>query len=69
MRAARNGANKGSPEQESALALWYRVRTADRRMGTRKTMIVALARKLIIALWRTPLNQRVRPAIFAPESS
>jgi transposase len=32
--------------------LWYRARTADGRSGTRKTMIVALARKLIIALWR-----------------
>jgi transposase len=32
--------------------VWYRARTADNRMGTRKTMIVALARKLIIALWR-----------------
>ena len=30
----------------------YRARTADSRLGTRKTMIVALARKLIIALWR-----------------
>jgi hypothetical protein len=39
-------------QKESALALWYRVRTADRRMGTRKTMIVALARKLVVALWR-----------------
>ena len=33
-------------QKESALALWYRARTADSRMGTRKTMIVALARKL-----------------------
>src|ERR1700750_1959329 len=39
-------------QKESALALWYRARTADSRTGTRKTMIVALARKLIIALWR-----------------
>ena len=39
-------------QKESALALWYRARTADSRSGTRKTMIVALARKLIIALWR-----------------
>ena len=39
-------------QKESALALWYRARTADSRKGTRKTMIVALARKLIIALWR-----------------
>src|SRR6516165_1134878 len=39
-------------QKESALALWYRARTADSLSGMRKTMIVALARKLIIALWR-----------------
>ena len=39
-------------QKESALAQWYRARTADSRLGTRKTMIVALARKLLIALWR-----------------
>ena len=37
-------------QKQSALALWYRARTADSRAGTRKTMIVALARKLLIAL-------------------
>jgi transposase len=37
---------------ESHLARWYRARTADARGGTRKAMIVALARKLLIALWR-----------------
>ena len=39
-------------QKASALALWYQARTADRRAGTRKTMIVALARKLLIGLWR-----------------
>jgi transposase len=39
-------------QKDSALALWYRARTAGSRVGTRKTMIVALARKLLIALWR-----------------
>ena len=39
-------------QKESALARWYRERTADARGSTRKTMIVALARKLLIALWR-----------------
>ena len=34
------------------LALWYQARTADGRASTRKTMIVALARKLLIGLWR-----------------
>src|SRR5438105_13085002 len=44
-------------QKKSALAVWYRARTADSRSGTRKTMIpafarTALARKLVIALWR-----------------
>ena len=39
-------------EANSALTQWYQARTADRRGATRKTMIVALARKLLIALWR-----------------
>jgi transposase len=39
-------------QKQSALTRWYRARTADGRKDTRKTMIVALARKLLIALWR-----------------
>ena len=39
-------------QKESALSQWYRARAADARGGTRKTMIIALARKLLIALWR-----------------
>jgi transposase len=39
-------------QKESALAQWYRARTAEARGSTRKTLIVALARKLLIALWR-----------------
>jgi transposase len=39
-------------QKDSALAQWYRARTADARSATRKTMIVALARKLLIGLWR-----------------
>jgi transposase len=38
-------------QKDSALVQWYRQRTENAR-GTRKTMIVALARKLLIALWR-----------------
>ena len=33
-------------QKDSALAQWYQARTQDRRSGTRKTMIVALARNL-----------------------
>ena len=39
-------------QKDSALTQWYRERTADGRGDTRKTMIVALARKILIALWR-----------------
>lgn len=39
-------------QKASALAQWYWHRTANAPAGTRKTMIVALARKLLIALWR-----------------
>ena len=38
-------------QKNSALAQWYRARTENAR-STRKTMIVALARKLLIGLWR-----------------
>ena len=38
-------------QKNSALAQWFRARTENAR-GSRKTMIVALARKLLIALWR-----------------
>jgi transposase len=38
-------------QKDSALAQWFRARTESAR-GTRKTMIVALARKILIALWR-----------------
>ncbi len=55
-------------QKDSGLAQWYRARTASARRDVRKTMIVALARKLLIALWRyvttgeIPLGARLRPA-------
>ena len=39
-------------QEDSALAKWYRAATQQVRGAIRKTMIVALARKLLIALWR-----------------
>lgn len=56
-------------QRDSALAKWFLARTADARRDTRKTMIVALARKLLIALWRyvttgeVPAGAVLRPAI------
>jgi transposase len=39
-------------QKDSALAMWFEKRTVSARGDIRKTMIVALARKLLIALWR-----------------
>ena len=55
-------------QKDSALAQWYRQRTASARGDIRKTMIVGLARKLLIALWRylslgdVPQGAVLRPA-------
>ena len=55
-------------QKDSALAQWYRQRTADARGATRKALIVALARKLLIALWQlvatgeVPRGVVLRPA-------
>jgi len=39
-------------QKNSALARWYRARTEGPKGARKTTMIVALARKLLIALWR-----------------
>jgi len=59
-------------QKDSALAQWFRARTENAH-GTRKTMIVALARKLLIALWRLVREgvmryrlTRQRPFAFLP---
>lgn len=39
-------------QKDCALVKWFRERTAGGRGDVRKTMIIALARKLLIALWR-----------------
>ncbi len=55
-------------QKQSALVKWFQARTADGRAATRKTMILALARKLLIALWRlattgeVPQGVVLRPA-------
>jgi transposase len=56
-------------QKDSALAQWFRVRTADGRSATRKIMIVALARKLLIALWRLVTTGEVpRGLVLRPAS-
>ena len=62
-------------QKDSALAQWYRQRTAA-APSTRKTLIVALARKLLIALWRlacpkeygcVPPPDRENPLMFSSQ--
>ncbi len=54
-------------QKESALTLWFQART-EGAPGLRKKMVVALARKLLIALWRmtttgeVPQGVVLRPA-------
>ena len=56
-------------QKDSALAQWFQARTAGAKPGVRKSMIVALARKLLIALWRfvttgeVPAGAVLRPAV------
>jgi transposase len=56
-------------QKQSALVQWYRARTAGATPAQRKSLIVALARKLLIALWRlvttgeVPHGVVLRPAI------
>jgi len=55
-------------QRDSALAQWFVARTANTKREIRKTMIIALARKLLIALWRyvttgeVPTGAELRPA-------
>ena len=49
-------------QKDSALARWYRTRT-ESAGKKRKTMIVALARKLLIALWRLVTIGEVPPGV------
>jgi transposase len=39
-------------QKDSALAQWYKARTEGTKGVRKTTMIVALARKLLIELWR-----------------
>jgi transposase len=54
-------------QKDSALAQWYRTRTGGTNGARKTTMIVALARKLLIAMWRMvttgviPDGVRMRP--------
>jgi transposase len=46
-------------QKDSALAQWYRARTEGPKGVRKTTMIVALARKLLIALWRLVMTGEI----------
>ena len=46
-------------QKDSALARWYWRRTTEARGAVRKTMIVALARKLLVALSRLVMTGEI----------
>ena len=56
-------------QPDSANVRWYRERTATTGARMRKVMVVALARKLLISLWRF-VTQGVVPhdAVMKPAS-
>ena len=57
-------------QDSSELTQWYRTRTAGAKSAVRKTMIVALARKLLIALWRyVTTGEAPRGAILRPATA
>jgi transposase len=56
-------------QKESHLVRRFRERTADGRGNTRKTMIIALARKLLIALWRLATTGEMTEGIKLPPSA
>jgi transposase len=50
-------------QSDCELVKWYRERTVDGRGITRKVMIVAMARKLLIALWESVASGKVPPGM------
>ena len=46
-------------QKDSALTQWYRARTEGPKGVRKTTMIVALARKLLIALWRLVMTGEI----------
>ena len=52
-------------QPDSALSRWFRERVGSERGRIRRIMIVALARKLLVALWRyTTLGELPAGAAF-----
>ena len=56
-------------QKESALAQWYKTRTDGTKGARKTTMIVALARKLLIELWRLVTTGKVPDGVVLRQAA
>ena len=56
-------------QKDSALARWFRARTAGPEGARKTTMIVALARKLLIALWRMVMTGEIPEGVVLRQAA
>ena len=56
-------------QKDSALAQWYKTRTDGTKGARKTTMIVALARKLLIELWRLVTTGKVPDGVVLRQAA
>jgi transposase len=56
-------------QKDSALAQWYKARTEGPNGARKTTMIVALARKLLIELWRFVTTGKVPEGVVLRQAA
>jgi transposase len=56
-------------QKDSTLAQWFRSRTEGPKGARKTTMIVALARKLLIALWRMVTSGEVPQGVVLRQAA
>ena len=55
--------------KDSALAQWYKARTEGTKGVRKTTMIVALARKLLIELWRLVTTGKIPDGVMLRQAA
>jgi transposase len=56
-------------QKDSALAQWYKARTEGAKGVRKTTMIVALARKLLIELWRLVTTGKIPEGVMLRQAA
>ena len=56
-------------QKDSALAQWYKARTEGTKGARKTTMIVALARKLLIELWRLVTTGKIPEGVILRQAA